>query len=425
MGVFEDVIKKSSRRPEGIGGVIERRKTKRTPMLRSSSTNLTSHQWDLELVPAFGLNRLSDQIAELATRSVDQNIFFEPTVIMAAWPRLTSLLAPDACWMLTLWETIGDKRQMRLFMPVRLNNVGFPRHQVLQVLSNEYMPVGTPLLDKECADEACETLLRLLSDPALDLPATLDMTHQTCSSKTYGHLKQAAKNLGLQATETGTYERAALFNNSNAEDKMKTVLRPKSRRELRRQLRKLEENNKIEFLASETEEQALDAFERFITLELKSWKGRRGTALYNHKKITAFSRQIVASLASEKTCDVHTLMCNGSAIGAVIMLGKNGRMVPWKMAFDEDFSAHSPGMQVMMKATEALLNDPNFIEADSLAIPSHWMMNRIWPDRLEITNLVVSLKPANDELASKTVASKERLDSLKRWVKKMINYRSR
>ena len=35
MGVFEDVIKKSSRRPEGIGGVIERRKTKRTPMLRS------------------------------------------------------------------------------------------------------------------------------------------------------------------------------------------------------------------------------------------------------------------------------------------------------------------------------------------------------------------------------------------------------
>ena len=355
MGAFEEIIKKSSRRPEGFGGALERRKTKRAPMLRSSSTNMTSHLWDLELVPAFGLNRLCDELADLATRSVDQNIFFEPTVIMAAWPRLTSLLAPDSCWMLTLWETIGNERKMRLFMPVRLNTVGFPRQRVLQVLSNEYMPVGTPLLDEECADEACDTLLRLLSDPKLKLPSTLDMTHQTSTSKTYSHLLKATKNLGLQAIETGTYERAALFSSDDPDEKMKTVLRPKGRRELRRQLRKLEVDNEIEFLTAKTEEKVLDAFERFITLELKSWKGRRGTALYNHKKITAFSRQIVACLASENTCQIHTLMHNRSAIGAVIMLGKNGKMVPWKMTFDEDFSASSPGMLVMITASETLL----------------------------------------------------------------------
>ena len=425
MGVFEDIMEKSSRRPEGFNGVLERRRTKRAPTLRSSSTNMTSQLWELELVPAFGLNRLSGQISDLAKRSVDQNIFFESTVVMAAWPRLTSLLAPSACWMLTLWETIGEERKMRLFMPVRLNTVGFPKQHVLQVLSNEYMPVGTPLLDRECPEEACETLLRLLSDPVLKLPSTLDLTHQPCVSKTYSHLKRAIKNLGLKSIETGTYERAALISSGEPDEKMKTVLRPKSRRELRRQLRKLEENHKIEFLVAKTEEDILDAFERFITLELKSWKGRRGTALYNHKKITAFSRQIVAALASEDTCELHTLMCDGYAIGALIMLGKNGKMVPWKMTFDEDFSASSPGMQVMMKATETLLNNKNFIEADSLAIPSHWMMNRIWPDRLMITNLIVSLTPQNNSKAAKTVAAKERLDGLKAWIKKALNRRSR
>ncbi len=425
MGVFEDIIEKSSRRPEGFNGVLERRRTKRAPMLRSSSTNMTSHLWELELVPAFGLNRLSDQISYLAKRSVDQNIFFESTIVMAAWPRLTSLLAPSACWMLTLWETIGEERKMRLFMPVRLNTVGFPKQQVLQVLSNEFMPVGTPLLDKECPEEACENLFRLLSDPALKLPSTLDLTHQSCSTETYTHLKRAIKSLGLQSSETGTYERAALISSDDPDGKMKTVLRPKSRRELRRQLRRLEEIHNVEFLVAKTEERVLDGFERFITLELKSWKGRRGTALYNHKKITAFSRQIVAALACEDTCELHTLMCDGNAIGALIMLGKHGKMVPWKMTFDEDFSASSPGMQVMMKATETLLNDKEFIEADSLTIPSHWMMNRIWPDRLTITNLVVSLTPENNVQAAKTVAAKERLEGLKAWIKKGLNHRSR
>ncbi len=425
MGVFEDIMEKSSRRPEGISGVVERRRSKRAPMLRSSSTSMTSHLWELELVPAFALNRLSDQISQLAERSVDQNIFFESTIVMAAWPRLTSILAPASCWMLTLWETIGEERKMRLFMPVRLNSVGFPKKKVLQVLSNEIFPVGTPLLDKECPDEACETLFRLLSDPALKLPATLDLTHQAAASKTYAYICKAVKSLGLQSHKTGNYERAALFSADDVENKMKTVLSSKSRRELRRQLRKLEEAHEIEFLVAKTEDKVLDAFERFLTLELKSWKGHRGTALYNHKSIAAFSRQIVAELACEDTCEIHTLMCDGNAIGALIMLGKNGRMAPWKMTFDDNFSSSSPGMLVMMKATETLLNDNKFVEADSMAIPSHWMMNRIWPDRLKITNLVVSLTPKNDAQALKVVSAKERLDSMKVWIKKVLNYRSR
>ena len=107
MGIFEEVVAQSSRKREGLPGVLERRRTRRLPMLRTSQTSLTSHRWDLEFIPAFGLPRLRGDIDALAQRSLDTNIFFESSVISSAWPRLTSLLAPKGCWMVCLWATTG------------------------------------------------------------------------------------------------------------------------------------------------------------------------------------------------------------------------------------------------------------------------------------------------------------------------------
>ena len=50
MGVFETILAESSRKPGGLSRVIERRAVKRDPMLRTSTTALTSHLWELELL---------------------------------------------------------------------------------------------------------------------------------------------------------------------------------------------------------------------------------------------------------------------------------------------------------------------------------------------------------------------------------------
>ena len=201
MGVFETILAESSRKPGGLSRVIERRAVKRDPMLRSSTTALTSHLWELELVPAFGLIRLCEDIDRLATRTLDQNIFFESPVLRSAWPRLTTLLAPRGCWMLCLWESTGSGRELRLFMPLRLNKVGFPARKVLEPLANQFMPLGTPMIDRDCAEEAAETLLRLLADPNLRLPKVIDFTWLREGSESQLVLERAAANLGLNAGE--------------------------------------------------------------------------------------------------------------------------------------------------------------------------------------------------------------------------------
>ncbi len=422
MGMFEEALANSSRKRGRFSSTMERRREARAPLLRTTHTSLTSHLWELELVPAIGLNRLASDIEALSKRSVDQNIFFESEVLLAAWPRLISTLAPHGCWMLCLWETISDKRNLRLFTPVRVNKIGLPAHKVIQSLSNEFMPIGTPLIDKECAGEAAENLLRLLGDPALNLPKLMDFTHQRQTSKSSKLIIEAASSLGLEAHHNNIQQRAALFSPTKPKRTVEQTIGKKRLRELARQLRKLRENGEVTFVTARTEEEVLDAFEGFMTLELKGWKGRRGTALYNHKKIAAFSRQIVAELVTKNGSEIFTLKHDGRPIAALIFLGRGGHLVPWKMAFDESYGKFSPGMQLMLEATKNLLNRDEFVEADSLAVTDHWMMNSIWPDRITIQDTTIALHPSARKELVAAVRAKERVIAFRKKLKKLIRW---
>ena len=421
MGVFETILAESSRKPGGLSRVIERRAVKRDPMLRTSTTALTSHLWELELVPAFGLIRLCDDIDKLAQRSLDQNIFFESPVLRSAWPRLTSLLAPRGCWMMCLWESTGNGRELRLFMPLRLNKVGFPARKVLEPLANQFMPLGTPMIDRDCGEEAAETLLRLLADPSMRLPKIIDFTWQRENSASQLLLEQAASNLGLRSKRNASFKRAALFPDPDRTIEPQPTLSKKRMRELRRQLRKLDDIGPTEFSCASDSDAVNSAIEGFLTLELRGWKGRKGTALYNHKKIAAFSRQIVSELASDGQCEIFSFNQNNKPIASLILLGRNGRLVPWKMAFNEKLSAYSPGMQVMVEATRALKSRADFVEADSLAVADHVMMKRVWPDRVAITDLTIALTPEAAGQVDRVVDAKRRVRAAKTFAKSILS----
>ncbi len=422
MDVFEQVISQASRKPNTLGRVVERRRHKRVPTLRSSRSSITSHLWELELVPAFALTRLTPEIDELAKRSVDRNIFFGSQILLSAWPRLTSLMAPNGVWMLCLWETTGEQRELRLFMPVRRQITGLPRRESLQALSHHVMPLGTPLICKDCAEEAAETLLRLLGDPALGLPPVLEFPHLRQSESSIQLIKSAADRLGLKHLENSEHKRAALVAPSvdKAGSGNGTALRKKRLRELARQKRKLQEIGPIVFEVAEDQEAVLDAFENFLTLELKGWKGRYGTALYNQKKMTSFSRQTVANLVTIDGCQIYSMKQGGKTIASLIMLGHDDDLFPWKMAFDEKLSTYSPGMQLMHHTTNTVLGRSTFKQADSLAVADHWMMNRVWPDRISISDLAIALSSNAEPALERYIDSKLRYVKIRAFIKNLI-----
>ncbi len=428
MGVFEDVLSQTSRKPGGISAVLERRVRARLPHWSASQTSMTSHLWELDLIPTAELHTIVHDVRELAGRCIDRNLFFEPEVLTATWPRLTSSIAPKGAWVLALWETTPKARRLRLSMPVSVVKTGFPRQRVMQVLSNDFFTLGTPLIDKAVAEEAIETLLRLLADPKIDLPKVIDFRHLRKDDQALSLLLNAAASLGLPVANCREHERAALRKPPGAPETTTRSLSAKRAREYRRQMRRLEENGQTEFEIAQHEDDILDAFEGFLTLELLGWKGRRGTALYNQKRVAAFSRHVVAGLAASSGCEIFSLKQDGRVIAALIMLGRNGHFYTWKMAYDESLSAFSPGVQIMLKAGETLLERDDFVEADSLAVADHWMMNHLWPDRIAMQDLAIAVDPRADSLLRKLVAGKKRQDRMKQigrlWLEKVRRFRT-
>ncbi len=419
MGVFEDVIM-------GGGADVTRRRERRSqtrlPNLRATSTGLSANLWELELVPPIALARLEGDITSLAQRAQEPNIFFDPLVLQAAWPRLNGLLARRGCWMACLWETMGDRpRTLRLFLPMAVQHTGILPQKVLQPLANEFMPIGTPLVDPSTAGEACETLLQLLADPALKLPRILDMTWMRGDGAVTRHLAEAADRLGLPNAASRKHDRAVLTAaNADAITTIRDVVGKKTAKEFARLNRRLEEEAPVSFRIHTEQEAVLDAFEAFIGLELAGWKGRRATALYNHKKITAFSREIAARLAVAGACEIVEMRHGARIVASLILFGRGGDRVTWKIAFAEDLYKASPGQQVMIEATLALLKRKAFVRADSLAVRDHPMINRLWPDRLAIKDVTIALDRNGTRELARTIAAKQRRDRWRALAKRLV-----
>jgi hypothetical protein len=91
-----------------------------------------------------------------------------------------------------------------------------------------------------------------------------------------------------------------------------------------------------------------------------------------------------------------------------IVVTTHGRAHFWKTAFNEKFATLSPGVQLTLELTETQLADPRVLMTDSCAAPDHPMIDRLWPDRMSLVDVMVDLHP--DEPASfQTVYTIERL----------------
>jgi hypothetical protein len=372
-------------------------------------------------MPVDAYGPLASEISALASSAIEGNLFLEPEFSLATLQRVDY----SGVLLLCLWETQATKRVLRFFMPLARQKGGLPRHQLASSFTHHFAPLGTPLLHRDNADETVETLLRLLGDPELELPGVLSFDLQRMDGEVIQKLKQAAVKLGLPHRTTLQHLRAKLIAGPVPAIKTSPYLRDamgaKRYRDAHRQLRRLGERGKVSFEVARKPEAVLDALEGFLTLEARGWKGRGGTALYSLKQIAAFSRQAVASLAAVGQCEIHTMHFQGRIIAALICFKQKGTYFAWKVAFDETFKTASPGVQIIMRATEHWRKLKTFKCADSLAAPSHAMMDRVWQERLTIGTLLIGTGKTSASEVLSVARSLERFDRLKKMAKSLLS----
>jgi hypothetical protein len=127
-----------------------------------------------------------------------------------------------------------------------------------------------------------------------------------------------------------------------------------------------------------------------LQLEAMGWKGNRGTALAVSAKAQAALQAGLAAMHSANRLRFWRMELDGRPIAALFALVDDGEVALGKIAHAEDLARFSPGVQIIMQATQSLFDDETCIRADSNAMPGHPMIDRLWRDRLDCADLLLA-----------------------------------
>ena len=331
----------------------------------------------------------------LASATAEPNPFFEPRFVLAAAPLFgdtTSLLV------------IEDGQRWAACMPI-FRRRGWHRLPLGCVANwgNLYCFLGTPLVRAESAEDAVDALI----SAALELPGTALVGFDLLGAGGRVHeALTAALDRGRRAQATyRAFERAALYRRPDGEY---TPMRPKRRRELERQRRRLAEQLGDE-LATVDRAGDPDAVEEFMRIEAAGWKGRAGTALASDPEHAAVFHRICETFDADGRLQLLALSAGQRTVAMKCNLRAGEGLFCFKIAFDETLARFSPGIQLELDNVDLFDRDERLEWMDSCAEPGNEMINRLWPQRRPIISLAITASGTSGLAARAGVNAARRL----------------
>ena len=269
--------------------------------------------------------------------------------------------------------TVHNNDQFIMALPAQ-QMIGFQTSYASPLVAS-----GLPQILGQAAEAGVAAFLNALKTPFLfrALPA---------DSLFFASLQNAAPQFRVMKR----WQRAALLIHGTYEQWLADNFDHKRRKEFRRLRTRLSEQGELS-LESLSHSSNLDGFvDDLLELESKGWKGARGTAINAAASAATMFRKICGNLRESGKLRFWTLKFNGKPIASLFGMveGPQGWIV--KIAYDEAFAKFSPGVMLVLDATEALFAEPQLKLVDSCAIPGHPMIDRIWRDRIEMVDVLVA-----------------------------------
>lgn len=200
------------------------------------------------------------------------------------------------------------------------------------------------------------------------------------------------------------------------EQYINAALSGKRRKELRRQEKLLREQGQLEFVELPPGEEAEAWFEQFLQLEAQGWKGQEGSALGSNTTAKTFFLTTMRAASQRGQLMMLALRLNGKPLAMKCNLLSGAGSFSFKIAFDEAFASHSPGVHLELENIRRVhdrtaLPGATLRWMDSCATANHFMINRLWLSRRTIKTVLVATNKRGGNLL---VA----LTPLLRWFKR-------
>ena len=341
----------------------------------------------VEWRPLAALGPITPQWRDLASRVLEPNVFYEPSFALAAAP----VFGCDSGAGL-VWSGATPARLVGLFPAgITLGRYSVPL-RVLVGWTHPYGPLGTPLVDAEAGEAAIAAWLDYLAIDA-KMPKLILMSSLATEGPFAQALERALARRGGRSVLFGRQARAQLAPSGDRSRYVEMSVERKKLKELRRQLRRLEDNGVVSFRMAKEPGPLAESLGDFLRLEASGWKGRAGSAAGDNPDLRSFMEAAVTGLGGEAKARIAGLYLDDRAIASLLLLQSKDTVWTWKIAYDEAFARASPGVQLMLHGTTALLEDRALARADSCAIANHPMIDHIWRERLPVADRLIHVGP--------------------------------
>lgn len=339
---------------------------------------------------------------DLSARALEPNFINEVAAGLAA---ARHLAGPDNLWVLVWSSAAQGDVLIGLFALTRARYRWGPLLGCLLGWEHLYTIATTPLIDKARADLAVGAWLDWWCDRR-DLPGHAVFPLLRRDGAFWPCLRRALTARGLASELFDARERAALRPAGGGEDYLRGSLGKKRLKEYRRLARRLEDEGPLKLCWSTSAGDVGAALERFCALEAAGWKGKRGTAIAARHQWTSYFRDTLVPLAEAGQCRIAELRVGERLVASTMLIGSGEVAWLWKIAYDEAHARSSPGVLLVLEVTKEVTDDGLAALVDSCAIPDHPMIDKIWRERIEIADLMISVRPGRFTLAFRLEAAR-------------------
>ena len=336
---------------------------------------------------------------KLAVEALEPNPFYEPWMLIPALR--TQSTGKDLCVVLVLTISDGDPVLCGVFpleKKQRYKKLPLAAYSLWQHI---YSPLCTPLIGVSRARACIDAFLDWLASQREC--ALMDFNLVSGDGPFHQLLNECLAARNASSLEGASHNRAVLRPKESADTYLRAAQSSEHRKDLRRKRRRLSELGQLEVTSLEAGGD-IDAWvEEFLQLEASGWKGTSGGAFacidanrnyFVSITKAAFARDRLIMLAARLDGKPIAMKCN--------FIAEPGSFA-FKIAFDENFAAYSPGVLLEIENIGHFHAQRSVEWMDSCAIPDHPMINRLWLDRRTIKSLLIPTGMKAGELVISTL----------------------
>ena len=340
---------------------------------------------------------------DLAADALEPNVFYESWMMMPALrdlgsdkTLLTALVfganparpgTPLLCGLFPLECGRGYKG-----LPVKF----------LRLWRHKHCFLATPLIRAGCARETLEAFFNWLATDARsgalmefntipgEGPFQRALSDYLCGSAKPNHIFKG-------------YRRAFFRLTADADAYLCAALSGKHRKMIRLQEKQLSAIGRLEWDTITPDDDVTVRIKEFLRLEASGWKGREGGALASNEAERNYFEAIVTEAFRRGRLMMLALRLDGRPIAYKCDFLAGRGLFTFKIAFDENYACHSPGVLLEVENIRRLHTQSRIEWADSCTGPFDSMFKRLWLSQRMIRDVIVSTGKAPGDLVVSTI----------------------